>query len=570
MGKDYLIKDKDYEKPLKELGFCTFPLLAQEDVAKLQAIYDHYFGEVKIHGMYANHNANPFELNKSISESIKQIVYPSLEKHFAGFKFFISHFVVKEANTESEFSLHQDWNILDESKYTSYQLWIPLEVSSQANGGMFVLPGSQDFYRNYRSGSYGIPVVTSDDVIGPYITHVVLPPGNTLVFNNSTFHGSFPNKSGRNRISVIVNIYQEDAPLYFHHLNKDKGVTELYPIDSDKLLQSLPTLEKGILPADFANPIVAPLNEADNKTITSTDLLEKYTAKFGPDLEEFVPLQLRIANDEELEHKINKEGYAVIDFLDEKTVKEITDWYLVRYGDREAPSGRFSTLEHVPHEEKLAAHQYFGEVLKPFLEATFHDYVMPGSTYFIKKAHSAGDLDWHNDASLLLNAHLEPHYALWVPLIDVDAHNGALTIVPKSHKICNFIYTFSISWPFNDLVPTIDRVSKVIDMKAGQAVVFDIRCIHNATKNNSDHDRLSFNFRLTHKKSDYYSFFREDPTTNDLSVYPSSHDVYMVDEWDGYKSKPGFGKVGTLINPYADIDVPKIAKELEAENLQPA
>ena len=123
----------------------------------------------------------------AINEAVKEALLPTLQQHFSDFEFFISHFVVKGAYTGQEFSPHQDWNILDEDNYTSYQIWIPLEITYPGNGGMFVIPGSHEFFHNYRSGSYGIPFIKTNDELKPLLTQVVIPPGNVLIYQNALF-----------------------------------------------------------------------------------------------------------------------------------------------------------------------------------------------------------------------------------------------------------------------------------------------------------------------------------------------------------------------------------------------
>ena len=240
--------------------------------------------------------------------------------------------------------------------------------------------------------------------------------------------------------------------------------------------------------------------------------------------------------------------------------------YLKVYGSSsQSASGRFTTLENVSGNDKRDSHRYMMEIVKPFIDQHFKDYIVPASIYFIKKAHSAGDLSLHTDSSLLLNAHLEPHYALWCPLIDVDAQNGSLLVVEKSHKFSNFIFTNSLAWPFMGLEPLFEKIGATFKLKAGQAVIFDIRATHNATPNNSDQDRICFSLRLTHKKSDYYSFYVEDSAVDALGIYTESHDVYLRDDWDGGRNKPTSAKIGVMQHPHEGITKEKVLKTLHVE-----
>ena len=151
MKPDMLIKDKDCETALDEMGFCVAPIFTPDQIGRIKALYEQFSIDNNVSGLIASHSKIGAERNLRLSQSLKEIVMPALENCFSDFDFFIGGFMVKEARNASELHLHQDWNIVDETQYTSYQVWIPVDLSYPGNGGMFVLPGSHRFFQNYRS-----------------------------------------------------------------------------------------------------------------------------------------------------------------------------------------------------------------------------------------------------------------------------------------------------------------------------------------------------------------------------------------------------------------------------------
>jgi ectoine hydroxylase-related dioxygenase (phytanoyl-CoA dioxygenase family) len=564
MDKEVLIKDKEYGKTLTELGFCMIPLLSIEQLQKLNALYQEFAVNNDISGLVASHSRTSPAESLRISETIRTIITPSLSASFQDYDFFISGFMVKGGHTASELPLHQDWNIVDEKRYTSYQIWIPLELSYPANGGMFVLPGSHRFLQNLRSGSYGMPMIQADKILRPLVVDMIIPPGNVLVYHNSLFHASYPNDSPDNRISVIVGIFQKNAPLEYYDKNVADGQTDVYAIDPAIFLTSLSCLEKGEKPILPKGKSEMALNDIDNSKIISSDLYKKYIEYFGREGRELEAIQLHILKDKELEKKMYRDGYVVVDFLDEETVASLKAEYIKLFNLSHTSIGRFTPMEHSTPEAKRHIHNLIIDKAKSKLDHYFANYKTPIASFFTKYANSEGNLTLHNDTSLLLNTHLEPHYGIWCPLIDVNEQNGALCVIERSHKFSHVMFLNGLEWPYISYLPEFNKKKKILHLKAGQMVLFDLRLIHDATSNKTDEDRICFAIRLTHEKSQYYSFIREKEDES-VSIYKEDFNYYLKDEWsDSNESRNKNSKIGEVNQAYSKIDYTAIETALSA------
>jgi ectoine hydroxylase-related dioxygenase (phytanoyl-CoA dioxygenase family) len=537
---------------LDTLGFCTFNPFEQSTIDQLQVLYNTHFQNQDIAGLYASHNANAIEKSLAISDAIRSIVDETLSLIFSDYRYFLGHFMVKGANEIKHFPLHQDWNIVDEKRYKSYQIWIPLQFTSPYNGGMYAVPKSHEFFNNYRSGSYGIPVVESLESVKEICTNIHIAPGGVLVYHNGLFHASHPNQSAENRIAIIVNYVQKKAPTFYFHKNEAAHYTELYGIDGDTLIENLPDLEKGMVHESLVCDEKVALSPIDNKTITAADLLAKYELCFGKATAAQIK-QLHITKNNALEETLNRQGYAVVDMLDRTAVSVFLEKYNTFFPEIDETPGRFTTLQHTNHETKNKVHAFIVEQMKKPLDLLFKDYIIPVSQFYTKKAHTVGDIDLHADSTLLLNHQLEPHYAIWIPLVDVNQANGCLTVVPFSHKDQSLFYGGSFAGRQEKYRNFLRNYEMPIVLKAGQAIIFDNNLLHNSTANTTAEDRICFTFRMTHKSSIFYSFINEF-NNNNLAVYLESQDYYMDENWDGegnYKS----GKfLGNLQNGIRDID----------------
>lgn len=498
--------------------------------------------------LYASHNSNPIEKSFAINNSIREIVESKLQSVFPNYDYFIGHFMVKGANTEKEFSLHQDWNIVDESKYKSYQIWIPLQLSYPTNGGIFVVPGSHRFFNNYRSGSYNIPMMSMDDQLKKVCTDVIVPSGNILVYHNSLFHGSYPNNTNEDRVVVLANIVQRHAPTYYFHKNPAMNRTELYLLSGTDLIRHLPQLEKGIIEGGLTIKKTEPIMPIDNSAITSAEVVAKYHEHYG-DKSARQLKQLHITTHPQLEEELNHTGYAIIDLLNEEEVETFKTEYKLHFGHIDRTPGRFTTLQDAGKDYKKKIHAFIVKQLEVPLGKYFKDYIIPVSQFYTKKAFTSGDIDLHADSTLLLNHQLEPHYAVWVPLIEVNKDNGTLTVVPFSHRVTQALFASSLGGYHHEHMDWLRQFEIPLHLKPGQAVIFDNNLLHNSTANKSSFDRLVFTFRITHYASQYYSFFCKNPKQNTaVEVSEESHCYYMDDNWDGNATQVTGTHIGTYLN----------------------
>jgi ectoine hydroxylase-related dioxygenase (phytanoyl-CoA dioxygenase family) len=529
------MQNKNYQpflESLDELGFATFKVFDDVELQALKTLYGKHFAQKEITELYASHNSNPVEKSLSINESIRQIVSNKLQEVFPDYNYFIGHFMVKGAHTAKEFALHQDWNIVDEMKFKSWQIWIPLQLTYPANGGIFIVPGSHRFFNNYRSGSYGIPVVNFEEKLQPLVTDVIVPTGNVLVYQNGLFHASHPNVTDTDRIAVIVNFVQKNAPTYYFQHN-ETNTTDLYSITGETLIRHLPQLEKGIVHESFTKVETIQVSPVKNSSINADDLAAAYRKKFG-ERNAAQLKQLHITTSKELEEQLNETGYAVIDLLNEQEVEAFKTEYKLHFGHIDRTPGRFTTLQDAGNDLKKRMHRFIVKNVDAPLRKYFTDFIIPVSQFYTKKAFTSGDIDIHADSTLLLNHQLEPHYAIWVALVDVDENNGTLSVIPNSHKIQRAIFSASLGGYHNEHTEWLRQFEMPIKLKAGQAIIFDNNLLHNSTANKSCFDRLVFTFRITHYASQYYSYLCLNPAQNSsVDVSEEAHSYYMDDNWDG-------------------------------------
>lgn len=152
------------------------------------------------------------------------------------------------------------------------------------------------------------------------------------------------------------------------------------------------------------------------------------------------------------------------------------------------------------------------------------------SNFFVKEPRTKETVGWHQDAYYWL---MSPHNSVtvWLAFGDVDEENGAMRIVPGSHKSGIIQHSRSTA---TDSVLTLElehgtfREDTAVSMrlKAGEVSLHDDAAVHGSPANPSDRKRVGLTMR-----------FSGTNVKNDLAVNPHFK-TYMCRGVDQFKLNP--------------------------------
>jgi len=162
------------------------------------------------------------ENHNFISDKISE----QLNHFFQDYKIIFSRFLLKKCAKDAFIPAHQDrqFTDLDDDKFPSYIIWIPLVDVNLYNGTIGFLKGS---HKTYKAPPPPFPDPKAkrfnDETIFnlfPYLNFVKLKAGQAVIFNIKTYHGSLPNFSKHERPAIRIDICHEEAQLFCYFLNK--------------------------------------------------------------------------------------------------------------------------------------------------------------------------------------------------------------------------------------------------------------------------------------------------------------------------------------------------------------
>lgn len=219
------------------------------------------------------------EENLSFSKLIAEHFQPAVNQLMTKWEVDGATFMVKgpSAEPQTEFKLHQDYNMLDESISPSLGLWVALVDINEKNGGLFVLPGShRKFAGTIRGANITSLFLTVDHQIEKIIKHISLKAGQACIFSHSLFHGSYPNYTSDERIVIHAGLFPQNAKTYHYYKTLSQNgaeqveVLEIERKDYYKNIRSF--LEN---PKSVPHKVAGILNDY-KKTPTPEDILEAY------------------------------------------------------------------------------------------------------------------------------------------------------------------------------------------------------------------------------------------------------------------------------------------------------
>ncbi len=231
-----IFRDEELQSSFERDGFVIVPYYSQEEIEELISVYE------KLHphnerGFFPSTFSNDKEYRTVVDAEIRRIGQKYIDQYCENIRIITGSFIVKNPSPESGMCVHQDMSLVDESRFTGINIWVPLVDLSIENGAIFVLPGSHRLFPTYRGSS--IPEFFSPvmDEIIDYLHPVVIKAGQAVFFDQSIIHFSPPNFSDNKRIVTNTYITHKDAEFrtYFWD-GKTDGRLEVFEQDKDFML----------------------------------------------------------------------------------------------------------------------------------------------------------------------------------------------------------------------------------------------------------------------------------------------------------------------------------------------
>jgi hypothetical protein len=147
-----IFKDPHLGNQFLQDGYAVVPFLNDEQVKELRKLY-RSVQPVSFPGFSSTIYSKDLEKKANTSDQILSVVRKNVDQLIVNYRSLGASFLCKTPGKESEMLIHQDWTVVDESRYFSATFWIPLQDVDQENGALMVIPGSHKFSHGLRGPS---------------------------------------------------------------------------------------------------------------------------------------------------------------------------------------------------------------------------------------------------------------------------------------------------------------------------------------------------------------------------------------------------------------------------------
>jgi cyclopropane fatty-acyl-phospholipid synthase-like methyltransferase len=220
-----ILIDEQMNSELQKEGFVVLPLLDAIQTSELTT-YLNQKTNLDSGTFYATAHAQDVDFRSEMSDKIVEVIQGKVNQNFQNHELLGASFIVKTKQLNQVLQPHQDWNIVDESKYRSYNIWIPLVDLNEDNGVILVMPKSHAWIENYRHSSIPCSFQEVHEQLIEHMTPLYLKAGEALIYDHALLHASLPNNSQNDRIACACGIIPKGAEMKFYWNNE--GFIEEY------------------------------------------------------------------------------------------------------------------------------------------------------------------------------------------------------------------------------------------------------------------------------------------------------------------------------------------------------
>jgi ectoine hydroxylase-related dioxygenase (phytanoyl-CoA dioxygenase family) len=256
-----VFNNKDLQDQFDLLGYVVIPqpFLEPDEVEVLK---QHYFDTLPERGGSFLGEETDFKFDAKVTydftftdrnwqykQKVFDLITARFQAHYEAlldnYKPIIANFIRKEEKS-GEVPLHQNWAFVDERRYTSVSIWVPLVDSNLENGTLQMLDGSHKRFGELRG-----PMIPWECLgIGPtliqdHLTPMNVKAGTAVVLDDSVIHYSNINQTNGLRLTIQLILVPAEATPIHHHLDpqKDPHSVEIMEVDRDFFMRFHPWMK---------------------------------------------------------------------------------------------------------------------------------------------------------------------------------------------------------------------------------------------------------------------------------------------------------------------------------------
>ncbi|MEZ5036503.1 MAG: phytanoyl-CoA dioxygenase family protein [Chitinophagales bacterium] len=277
---------------------------------------------------------------------------------------------------------------------------------------------------------------------------------------------------------------------------------------------------------------------------------------------EFKPKDINpIFKDSLLQNELEVNGFIIVPFYNSVDIKLLTEFYDENTQKNVSgfqPTTYFNSLEY-----RLKASSFIKNVAKKYIDLYLHNYKTYMGSFIVKYADKNSELGVHQDMSLVDESKFMG-VNIWAPLCDTTSENGALYLIPKSHRIFPTYRNATIKNIYDKEYALIKKYMQPVFVKAGEAIIFDNSILHYSPSNFSNKIRIATNVFVTHQDAKIIISYH-DKTQNKIERFEQEDDFFTAYTQFGNESNQDRPKIGKSLG-FTDYNFPDLTPSFLKEH----
>jgi hypothetical protein len=247
--------DSEYQNKYQDEGYLHLPFLDEQQLEQIDEIVHRFIYLSEDVDFVIFNKTLPEDILHRMNEAINDVIKPSLDKIIENYSILFSVLASKNSTANSKIKFHTDRCYVDESKYTPFNLWIPLCDMNMENGSFGVFPGSHNFtftWRGINNFEYYMSDEMNQFIENNCVKYINAKRGDVVFYQSGLIHGSLENKSGKVRHALITTLMPPTGELIYchqhHHWSNFLHKISIYKATRQFWIQPVQPSPEGILP----------------------------------------------------------------------------------------------------------------------------------------------------------------------------------------------------------------------------------------------------------------------------------------------------------------------------------
>lgn len=224
VNRPKILKDDKLEAELTEKGYVIVPFFDQAEIERLTR----YFHEKLCddpNRIYALSHSEDVDMKYRTNQWIMDNYREKVGHYFHNSRILGGTYVAKPPGGKGLIHPHQDWTLVDERRFRSCNVWVPLIDTNEKNGAIRTLNGYHNTFMSFRGPTLPNLVEGVREHIWEVSEQINMKAGHAYLYDHRLIHCSNHNFSDDWRIATACAVTSEDADLrfYYHHKDKPNG-----------------------------------------------------------------------------------------------------------------------------------------------------------------------------------------------------------------------------------------------------------------------------------------------------------------------------------------------------------